>query len=357
MHPRIKTLFEECPADVVLIRAGPLGNSANFEYFSGLDAKRFENHTLILEKNASKPILMISSLEKEARSPSNIRVFEMKNHTQLNSFLRKKIRGKKVGIDFATHPYAKVRVLEKEFKPKKVIDIAPAVSRIRGIKTKGEIKNIQTACKITVEILNKIPEFVRTHHTEASLSERLKTEAFKTVSELAYPPIVAFGTNAGVPHHIPDQTKIGKKNFLLIDFGVKYRGYCADISRTLFCGKPSEEDAWKYWVVYQAQQNALGTAKAGTRANAVFHAANEFIRKSLRLEIPHALGHGLGLNVHDYPTRMAADEKWTLQNGHVLTFEPAIYTKKFGIRIEDDAVIQNGEARRLTHAPHELISV
>ncbi|MDO8624821.1 MAG: Xaa-Pro peptidase family protein, partial [Candidatus Diapherotrites archaeon] len=223
------------------------------------------------------------------------------------------------------------------------------------VKTQSEIKKIKTACDITLEILDRLPQLLKRHKTERRLADALCRAARDNDCGLAYPPIVASGPHSGVPHHWPQEKRIRHNRILLIDFGVRYNGYCADLTRTYFLGRPSDQLKWEYWAVGQAKQKAFEAAKAGTNAHELYAIANNFLKKSIRQEIPHALGHGIGLQVHDYPTRLAIDEKWTLQDGQCLTLEPAFYTKKYGIRIEDDFYIQNGSAKWFTGAPDELL--
>jgi Xaa-Pro dipeptidase len=355
MKNRFSDLFTATGCDVVLLRNSAYTTDPNFAYASGLEPERFDSNLLLLEKGDSKPTLVLSSLEHLAPTESkNVTVIRVDSLKTFNATLRKKLRGKKIGLNFETYPHGRARMLSKNFKPKKIIDIGPAFGELRATKTKEEIRKIRTACAITTEILDHLPRLVKRFPFEDTLMRELQKQSRDHDCGLAYPPIVASGPHSGVPHHWPAHQKILRNQLLLIDFGVKYHGYCADLTRMYFSGRPSEQIEWEYWSVWNAKQKAFLQACEGVSAEALYNTANDFLKKSVRHEIPHALGHGLGLQVHDHPTRMATGERWKLRNGHCLTLEPAFYTNEYGIRIEDDFFIADGHAKWLSRAPSEL---
>ncbi len=355
MQSGIKDLFELTNTDVLLLRTTKYLQDPTFLYLTGLDPNRFDQNLVIIPKNKPRPILVVHESERKESQGLGVEVLGVKNQKEMLQKIKPLLQNKKVGIHYEIYPYNRVLALRKNFKPKKIVDISKAIGVLRQKKTPQELQKIKTACKITLEIFEQIPQLIKKYPTETALSEKLADLARQNNCGLSYPPIVATGKNAACPHHYPTRQKIQSNNFLLIDYGVSYQGYCADISRTFFVGNPSEEDRWNYWVVWQAQQAVMKMLAPGIVASEPYKVADRIIFSATKHHIPHALGHGIGLDVHDYPTRLAIDEKWILEKNNVLAIEPALYTKKFGIRIEDDVVVTENKNRPLTKAPSELI--
>ena len=183
-------------------------------------------------------------------------------------------------------------------------------------------------------------------------------------AELSFPSIVAFGKNSSVPHHQTGNTKLTERiKLILLDFGVKYENYCSDMTRTIFFGKPSEKQKKIFEVVLEAQQKAanfLGSAiKFGKKVSAseVDKAARDYIISKGYLTIPHSLGHGIGLEVHEHPS-LSPRSKDTLKEGMVFSIEPGIYLPNFGgVRVEDLFVIQKNTLNQLTLSSKKLTVV
>jgi Xaa-Pro aminopeptidase len=124
---------------------------------------------------------------------------------------------------------------------------------------------------------------------------------------------------------------------VLIDCGAKYKGYCADISESFWFGKkPSEEYKTAHCKVECAIEAIEGKLKSGVKGKDLWKESEKYLK-----ELPHALGHGIGLEEHDAPGAISAKSNWTLKKGMILAIEPAIYSKKFGVRIERDYLILN----------------
>ncbi|MBU0635919.1 Xaa-Pro peptidase family protein [Candidatus Micrarchaeota archaeon] len=359
MRHKIRQLFEKNGLDAIIIRSFPHTTDPNFAYFAGLSTHIFHNNWLIIEKN-KKPLLLCSTLEQVSqKDKKRLRVVTVSSNDAVTRILEKKIKNKKIGIPLAFYPYSSLIKLKRVLKPKRIVDVAKAIGKIRSTKTKEEIKKIKTACNITEEILAKVPDMVRVGRTEKDISIELLYEARKGGAEkLAFPTIVAFGKNAAIPHHQTSLTKIRKGNYLLVDFGVKFAHYSSDISRTFFVGKPTEEQEWNYWLVHFAKQKAFQAIQPGVPAKKVFQIANKILKKGFGKPLPHALGHGLGIEEHDWPQRIGPAEEWKFEPNQVFALEPAIYVKnKFGIRIEDDCLVTKTEAKWLSKAPKELVRI
>lgn len=174
---------------------------------------------------------------------------------------------------------------------------------------------------------------------------------------MSFPPIIASGKNSAVPHHVSGNTRLAEGIFLA-DVGVVYRGYCSDMTRTYVIGEPTAMHKHMYAVVNRAKKESTAMAEAGEKAVDVFNAANSIIKDSYGVDMIHGLGHGLGIEVHDYPDGFRQKSKTVLREGMCLTVEPGYYKEGFGgVRIEDDIVIRNGRPKALSRAPERLVSL
>jgi len=173
--------------------------------------------------------------------------------------------------------------------------------------------------------------------TEIQIANQIKSLAKKFGgSGMAFPPIVSFGKNAVEIHHKPSKTKIGKNNFLMLDFGVKVSGYCSDFTRTLFLGKPNKVHENFYDIVLHAQRTAIKKVKVNALGDEIDFAARHIINQAgLGRYYIHGTGHGVGRRIHESPSfKMNSGDKVTKND--IVTIEPGIYLpNKFGIRIED----------------------
>lgn len=354
----MEQLFSQTGADVVLIRSFPNALDPNFAFFSGFSQLHYNSNLLLLEKT-KKPTVFCSPLEFESAKKNTAVHAVLVTKKNLDNLLAKKIRNKTVGINFEFYPHQSWLSLKQKLKPKKIVDVGNVLAELRAQKTEKEIDKIKKACHASEAVLKMVPEIVNTGMTEKELAQKLHVLTLEQgCEELAFPTIVAYGKNAAIPHHVADKTKIQKNNFLLVDFGVKFENYCSDLSRTFFVGRPSQEQQWAYWKVWHAQQQAFEQVRPQVQARVPFGVADKILFLAFKQRLPHALGHGLGIKEHDFPSRLGPEEKWLLRPNQVLTLEPGVYMKRrFGIRIEDDIVVTQNGAEWLSKAPNELMRI
>lgn len=165
----------------------------------------------------------------------------------------------------------------------------------------------------------------------------LKKRVLDMGDELAFEPIVASGKDSRNPHYEPSPAAKLKKGFCIIDFGVKHKGYCADITRTVYLGTPSKTDVEFYNNVRNEQKRLERELKSGTS------------RMQPSFSMVHALGHGIGLDVHEPPLV----GRGKLQTGVTIALEPARYEQQ-GVRIEDDYIVTEHGLKRLSKSSREL---
>ena len=205
-----------------------------------------------------------------------------------------------------------------------------------------EIKYIARACSIADKILKQLIKELRKHSfkTELDIYNFLKQKTKENNCKLAFKPIVAIGKNAAEIHHKASNSKL-KKGFLVIDFGVKYKGYCSDCTRTFYLyGKPSTEERKLYNLILEAQLTALNHVQPGVYAADIDLIARAALWDYFK-NFVHGLGHGVGKRIHQAPNLSPKSNSIIKQN-QCLTVEPGLYFKeKFGIRIEDTILIKD----------------
>lgn len=224
-------------------------------------------------------------------------------------------------------------------------------------KEPAEIAFMEQAAAIGDRALEKLRGFIRPGVTEVAVARELEQYCRELGSEKpSFDTIVLFGARSALPHGVPGSTTCRRGDFILIDFGCTVGGYASDMTRTMVLGKASARQKQLYSIVADAQAAARAAACAGLTAQQLDASARTPITNAGFGEFfGHALGHGLGLRIHEVP-RVSSYSTMVLPNSAVVTIEPGIYIPGFGgIRIEDMVVLTGDTARLLTHTTRELI--
>ena len=168
---------------------------------------------------------------------------------------------------------------------------------------------------------------------------------------LPFDIIVGSGPNAALPHIRPSDRPVGEGETIVIDVGARWKGYCSDLTRTIWLGKPDKKLTQVYDTVLAAQQTAMSTMTIGMHGEQADRLARTVIEQAGYGDaFGHSLGHGVGLVPHEFP-RLGAGSTDVLADGMVLTNEPGIYLTGWGgVRIEDMVVLENGRPRSLSRA-------
>src|SRR3989344_2321267 len=200
-----------------------------------------------------------------------------------------------------------------------------AIEQIRAVKTDEEIKYLTQGSLVIDKVFLKLKALLgrRRNVTETELSLEIVSAGKQLGAEdVSFDPIVAFGPNAAIPHHLSSNTKIGKNNFLLLDYGFKVNGYHSDFTRTLFLGKPTAFHRKIYEIVLEAQNKSIAVTSVGAKASDVDFAARDFIRSmKYGTYYPHNGGHGVGLEIHELPN-FSINSSDILKEDMVVTVEP-----------------------------------
>lgn len=231
------------------------------------------------------------------------------------------------------------------------------ISGFRAVKEPWEIEIMRDAQRIADKAFLEILKKIRVGMTEKELCAELIYALLCNGAEgLSFDPIVVSGPNTSLPHGVPGDRKLQEGDFITMDFGVLYKGYCSDMTRTVALGSVTEEMRKVYDTVLQAQLAGIAASRAGVQGKAVDAAARDVIAQAGYGEyFGHGYGHSLGLEIHESPNCNVAGEA-VMPAGTVCSAEPGIYLPgKFGVRIEDVVVFQEGGCENITGSPKELI--
>ena len=245
-----------------------------------------------------------------------------------------------------------VEVLEVELQ--RTTDL---IEGLRVIKEQEEIEKIRKAVEITDAAFAHILDFIKPGVTEREIALELEFYQKRMGGEKnAFDFIVASGQRSALPHGVASEKVIEKGDFVTLDFGVFYQGYCSDLTRTVVVGEPDEKQREVYELVLKAQLAVIENVKAGMSCKEVDEIARGIIGDAgYRENFGHGLGHGIGLEIHEGP-RVSFTSETILQTGMVMTNEPGIYIPGWGgVRIEDDLLITEEGCEVLNKAPKELI--
>jgi Xaa-Pro aminopeptidase len=223
---------------------------------------------------------------------------------------------------------------------------------LRAIKDPGELDLLQRAITIADDAFDEVSERVRPGMTEAEVAWQIELAVRGRGAEaVSFDTIVGAGENGALPHHRAAARVIAEGEPVVIDMGARYQGYCSDLTRTIFLGRPDAKFRRIYDIVLGAQLTAIETLAAGMTGADCDRLARTVIETAGHgEEFGHSLGHGVGLDVHESPG-VGPTSKSVLEDGMVFTVEPGIYLSGWGgVRIEDVVVLEKGRARVLSRA-------
>lgn len=254
--------------------------------------------------------------------------------------------------------YKEVADLEEKIENVDLIPSIDLIEDLRMIKDKNEIENIRKACELSDKGFAYIIQHIKEGMSELEVKILLENYIRGEGGELSFESIIAFGTNAAVPHHLSDTTKLAPEQIILLDFGAKVNGYCSDMTRCVFLKNPSDEVEKIYKATLESQELALEELKNHTDKNFKPSLLQENASSHLRTygfpSIPHGLGHGVGLQVHESP-RLSPFSEDIFSPGVIVTVEPGVYLPEItGVRIEDTVLLTNGGIEILTQSPKKL---
>lgn len=231
---------------------------------------------------------------------------------------------KKVGFEEEYITYAEYTNIIRKYRIKEAIETDGLIEKMREIKDQNEIACIEKACNITDSCFLHIIDYIRPGMSEKDIAIEMQKFIIENGADgLAFDTIVASGENSSKPHAMPTNRIIQKGDAIILDFGAKYKGYCSDMTRTIFIGETTDEEKELYEFVLNVQTRAFNKYKNNADCMEIATRVQKELY-SHNFNLIHALGHGVGLEIHEKPV-LSTKSNYTLKQDMVVTNEPGIY--------------------------------
>lgn len=330
--------FKDCSSLLLFSSDAGSGPGANFIYHSGAEV----DSSVLLLTRSGKTLLTPQMNERQARSLFRGRVVPLGPGQMLPTLKRLLPRGR-IGLDLEHLSAARHLQLAKALGgQKRLVDMSDKLQAIRAVKKEGEVSRIRRAVSISKDVLHSIA--LSTSMTELDVVRQLARECLERRVSFAYPPIVAAGAASAQPHHLPAAKRLGS-GVVLIDFGVKFQNYCADLSRCYFLG-PAKQERKRYEEAKDVFHSIVDQLPACRTAGELVRMGDKVMKKTGWPPLIHAPGHGIGLQVHEDP-HLYSKSAEKLRPNMVMALEPAFYSSRFGVRYENEVVWGKKKARVL----------
>lgn len=277
-------------------------------------------------------------------------------YSSLSELAQKALR---IGFEEEFTTYAEFLNLKEALPQAEWVPQSTLVLELRSIKDAEELKKIRQAVKLADDAFTHILHFIEAGQTEEEIALELEFAMRREgASGGSFDFIVASGLRSSMPHGVASSKKLERGDFLTMDYGAIYQGYCSDITRTVCLGQPTEKQQEIYEIVLRAQKAGIDALKPGIPGKEVDAIARGIIADAGYGDyFGHGLGHSVGLAIHEGPNLSLREER-ILQPGMVITIEPGIYIPDWGgVRIEDMAVITENGCEVLTQAKKEFIII
>lgn len=349
---KLKKLREEKKLDAIMITSKK--NRFYFSKFTGTAG------TILVTESSDYFITDFRYIDQAKEQTEGLQIIEISKNKNENliKFLNDNDLNK-IGFEDGDLSYKQYQELENIDSEKKYLPLSDDINEFRHIKDGEELETIKEAIKITEEAFNKIITYIEPGMKEREVAAELEYYLRKLGGEgPSFDFIIASGKRSALPHGVASDKIIETGDFITLDFGTYYKGYCSDMTRTIVVGEPDEKQVEIYNIVLDAHLEVIDKIKPGMTGQEVDHIARKIIEEAGYGEnFGHGLGHGLGIEVHESPRLSTTSEK-VLKPGMVVTDEPGIYLPNWGgVRIEDDLVITEDGCKSLNNSNKELIII
>ncbi len=276
-----------------------------------------------------------------------VRVYKKGLHEALKT-ITAQASVKTIGYEPRYMTCERLEAIQKAISDIELLALSGKVEQLRVIKDKDEVKSIQRAVDVAESVLKQVVSELRPGMTEKAICWRILEGLYRASEGPSFPPIVASGPNAALPHAVPTDRQVMPGEPIIIDMGAKVNGYCSDMTRTVFLGRPKDRILEIFRVVRAAQEAAQKAVSPTMTGQEVDKVARSIIsRAGYGSYFVHGLGHGVGLQVHEAPALSPRNRK-RLKAGMVATVEPGIYLpNEGGVRLENMVLVTDSGAQAL----------
>lgn len=336
--------------------AALISSDINRRYITGFNSSA---GTVLLTRDKAFFLIDFRYFEKAKKCVEEFEVILAERlYNQINDLLKENKIGE-ILIESQSITVSGLKKLKSTLSDFEILDdeiLSESLSKMRSIKSKGEFEFIKKAQSITDKAFSHILNFIKVGKTEKEIALELEFFMRKIGSEgVAFDTIAVSGENSSLPHGVPTEKPLKKGDFLTMDFGAAFGGYCSDMTRTVAIGDITDEQKAVYNTVLKAQMAALNFIGPDKSCKDVDKIARDIIYNAgFEGCFGHGLGHSVGLEIHENPACNTRDET-KLEPGMIMTVEPGIYLEgKFGVRIEDMVLITEKGVENLTESSKEL---
>lgn len=358
---KLYAIMERAGVDVIALIPGP-----NHRYLTGAEHYVLERPIVTFYAPDRKPIAVIPELEIPLfeRHPAPAELFAYTDAEGYAGAFKRALEtidasGKTIGVEGLFMRFFEGEIIRQSAPEVRVIDATGPLADLRIHKDADEIALLRRAIEISERALQAMFNEVEIGMSEIEAAAILEDHIRALGGDgLSFGTILHAGANTPLPHSGPLDYRIQQGDPLIIDFGATYKGYCADITRTVFVGEVIEEQREFYAVVQRANEAGRLAAGPGVTCESVDMAARQvFIDAGYEGLIRHRTGHGLGMEAHEAPYIVLGNKR-VLEPGMVFTVEPGIYRMgEIGVRIEDNMLITQDGAESLTTFPREVMVI
>ncbi len=352
---QLHAFMDEQQLDAVLITS-----PKHVYYMTGFYTDPHERLMALIVPASGEPSLLVPALDREAAA-SGSSVQQIFTHTDTQNpyeVLKKALPAnvKRLGLEKHDVTVERYEAIAAAVSAEHYIDVEQPLREMRLIKTPEEITRMKRAVQVVEDVLREGLKKVKVGVTEIEIVAELEYQMKRLGAEgPAFGTMVLAGEKSALPHGKPGDRKIQSGELLLFDLGVYVNGYASDITRTFAVGEINQQLRDIYDTVLAANEAAIAATRPGATLASLDRAARELIAgKGYGEYFMHRLGHGLGMDVHEYPS-VHGENQETLRSGMIFTIEPGIYLPGAGgVRIEDDVLVTEDGCEVLTQFPKEL---
>ncbi|MEN6620772.1 MAG: Xaa-Pro peptidase family protein [Smithella sp.] len=327
----------------------------NIRYLSG-----FTGSDGILVINENRTLLLVDGRYiTQAKSETvNSEIFEYKDKIKGIVEAIQLLRLRYIGFEAESVSVQMYNQLLLELPKHELVPLVKELKMLRAYKDEAEILLMKKAAEISSSAILALSKEIKSGYSEKDLALQLEIIARQSgADQLAFETIFAFGENSALPHAAPSDRKLRQGDFIIIDFGIKYKGYCSDETCTFVFQGLTEEQKNVYQLVKKAHDQAIDAVKAGVPAFEIDRCVRNIFGEKYEKYFSHGTGHGVGLEVHEAP-RLNPTSRDILEERMVVTVEPGLYFPgQWGIRIEDTLLVKKNSCEKLTKMDKELIII